>query len=96
MSLAGMNEIALAVTVVKTLLLVVGGVIASLAFKAYRRTGQRALGYLTLGFAIVTIGFVLAGTVYEILGISLALGVLLESVLVLVGFSVIAYSLAVQ
>ena len=97
MSLSGSEiEVMLAVAVVKTLVLVVGGVITYFAFKAYRRTRQQALGYLAAGFGLVTLGLVLAGMLYEILGVSLATGVLLESLLVLAGFLVIARSLYVQ
>ncbi|MDQ2050448.1 hypothetical protein RBH26_08100 [Natronolimnohabitans sp. A-GB9] len=92
----GTIEIALALAVVKTLVLVVGGVITYFAFKAYRRTRQRALGLLALGFGLVTLGLFLAGLLYELLGVRLATGVLLESLLVLAGFLVIAYSLYVQ
>ena len=93
---AGGTEVAIALAVVKTLVLVVGGVITYFAFKAYRRTRQRALGLLALGFGLVTFGLVLAGMLYEILGVPLATGILLESLLVLAGFLVIAYSLYVQ
>ncbi|WP_265109203.1 DUF7521 family protein [Halosolutus halophilus] len=93
---SGTTEIALALAVVKTLVLVVGSVITFFAFKAYRRTRQRALGYLAAGFGIVTLGLVLAGMLYEVLGVPLPMGVLLESLLVLIGFLVIAYSLYVQ
>lgn len=87
---------AMALMVVKTLLLVVGSIITYFAFKAYRRTRQPALGYLTSGFAIVTLGFVLAGMVNEVFNVDLTLGILVESLLVLIGFSIIAYSLYVQ
>ena len=90
------TDAAVALAVVKTLVLIVGGVITFFAFKAYRRTHQRALGFLAAGFGIVTLGLVLAGMLYEVLGVSLATGVLLESLLVLIGFLVIAYSLYVQ
>ncbi|AXR79673.1 hypothetical protein AArcMg_3441 [Natrarchaeobaculum sulfurireducens] len=86
----------MALAVVKTLMLVVGSVITYFAFKAYRRTRQRALGMLAVGFGLVTLGFVLAGMLYEILGVSLEMGILLESLLVLTGFIVIAYSLYTQ
>jgi len=72
------------------------GVITYFAFKAYRRTRQRALGYLAAGFGLVTLGLVLAGMLYELLEVDLATGILLESLLVLAGFLVIAYSLYVQ
>ncbi|MFC4540521.1 hypothetical protein ACFO5R_01110 [Halosolutus amylolyticus] len=93
---SGTAETALALAIVKTLVLVVGSVITFFAFKAYRRTRQRALGYLAAGFGIVTLGLVLAGMLYEVLGVPLPMGVLLESLLVLIGFLVIAYSLYVQ
>ncbi|WP_254528720.1 DUF7521 family protein [Natrinema gelatinilyticum] len=86
---------ALALAVVKTLVLIVGGVITFFAYKAYRRTRQQALGYLAFGFGLVTLGFVLAGMLYELLSVPLATGILLESLLVLAGFVVIAYSLYV-
>lgn len=93
---AGSAEIMLALAVVKTLVLVVGGIITYFAFKAYRRTRQRALGYLAGGFGLVTLGLVLAGMLYELLGVAFVTGILLESLLVLAGFVVIAYSLYVQ
>ncbi|MFA9416349.1 hypothetical protein [Natrinema sp. HArc-T2] len=93
---AGPMELTLALAVVKTLVLVVGSVITYFSFKAYRRTRQRALGCLTAGFGLVTLGFVLAGMLYELLGVHLVTGILLESLLVLAGFLVIAYSLYVQ
>ncbi|SEH17159.1 hypothetical protein SAMN04487967_3022 [Natronorubrum sediminis] len=89
---AGLS-IAIALTIVKTLILLVGGVITFFAYKAYKRTHQRALGLLAAGFGLVTLGLVLAGLLYEILGVSLTMGILLESTLMLVGFLVIAYSL---
>jgi len=89
-------EITVALAIVKTLTLVVGGVITYFAFKAYRRTRLRALGYLATGFGIVTLGLVLAGLAHELLGVPLALGVLIEGSLALIGFAVIAYSLYVQ
>ena len=87
------TDIAIAVAVVKTLVLIVGGVITYFSFKAYRRTRQRALGLLALGFGIVTLGLGLAGVSYELIGVDLGTGILIESLLVLVGFLVIAYSL---
>jgi len=86
---------AIALAVVKTLVLIVGGIITFFAYKAYRRTRQPALWYLSLGFGLVTLGLVLAGMLYELLGVPLMTGILLESLLVLVGFVVIARSLYV-
>lgn len=90
------TEVTIALAVVKTLVLLVGGTITFFAFRAFRRTRQRALGFLAAGFGIVTLGLGVAGLLYELLEVPLATGILIESTLALVGFAVIAYSLYVQ
>lgn len=82
--------------VVKTLVVVMGGVVTYFAYKAFQRTHSRSLGLLAVGFALVTLGSVLAGFAFEILDVWLGLGVLVEGLFVLAGFSLIAYSLRVE
>jgi drug/metabolite transporter (DMT)-like permease len=77
----------------KTLALVLGGLITYLAFKAYRKTGARSLGALSLGFGIITAGTFLAGVVNQVFGASFQTSQLIESALIAVGFLVIVYSL---
>jgi heme/copper-type cytochrome/quinol oxidase subunit 3 len=86
----------LAIAVVKTLILVVGGVVTYLAFSAYRRTYDRSLGFLAVGFALIVVGVLLAGFTFELLGVGLGVGILVESLFVLAGLSIIAYSLRVR
>ncbi|MFC7115289.1 hypothetical protein ACFQH2_10480 [Natronoarchaeum sp. GCM10025703] len=86
-------EVTTALAIVKTLILILGTVITYYAFKAYRRTQNTALGALALGFGTITLGSFLAGVATDVLNVPLALGVLIESLLVLVGFVIIAYSL---
>lgn len=89
-------EVALVLAAVKTLVLIVGGVVTYYALKAYRRTRNRALGLLAAGFATVTAGAFLGGAVYELLNVALAIGVVIEGLFMLLGFSLIAYSLRVR
>lgn len=79
-------------SIVKTSILIVGGFVTITAYRAYRRTGDGALAYLAIGFALVTLGTFLAGAVYH-LGLTLEEGILIESFLVFIGFLVIAYSM---
>ncbi|KYH27915.1 hypothetical protein HAPAU_05900 [Halalkalicoccus paucihalophilus] len=88
--------VTIALAVVKTLLVVMGGTITYFAFKAFRRTHSRPLGFLAAGFALVTLGSVLGGFGFEILDVWLGLGVLVEGLFVLAGFSLIAYSLKAE
>lgn len=89
-------EIQLAVAIVKTLILVAGGAVTYFAYSAYRRTGDRSLGLLSVGFALILVGVTLAGFTFEILRVSLGVGILIESLFVLAGMVVIAYSLRVD
>lgn len=82
--------------IVKSLILVMGGVITFFAYKAYRRTRHRSLGLLAAGFATVTLGALLGGVANELFGTTLAVGVIIEGVFVLLGFALIAASLRVR
>lgn len=89
-------EVQLAIAVVKTLILIIGGVVTYLAFSAYRRTYDRSLGYLAVGFGLIVIGVLLAGVTFELLDVSLGVGILIESLFVLAGLSIVALSLRVR
>lgn len=89
-------EVQLAVAVVKTLILVVGGSVTYLAYRAYRRTRDDSLRLLSAGFALIVVGVLLAGFTFEILMVDIGVGILIESLFVLMGLSVVAYSLRVQ
>jgi hypothetical protein len=78
---------------VKTAILVLGGLITYFSYKAYRNTGEGSLRALALGFGIITFGALLAGGLDVLLNVSLALGILIDAVLTLLGFAVITYSL---
>jgi hypothetical protein len=81
------------IVAVKTGILVCGGLITYLSFKAYRNTGDKSLQALGIGFGVVTFGALIAGILDTVLDVSLALGVLIDAILTLVGFAIITYSL---
>lgn len=95
-----MSHVTLAIAAIKTLTVVFGALITYLAYSAYRRTDARELRALAVGFGVVTLGSVLGGAV-DLGGDAVSavgpdailLGVLVQSLLTLVGFAVITYSL---
>ena len=91
-----MVHLATAIVAVKTLTLVLGGAITYFSYRAYRRTDAAALRALAVGFGVVTVGTILAGLLHQLSPLPLQWGVFVESVLTLVGFSVITYSLYVE
>ena len=91
--MAASPTIVTALILLKAGILVFGGLITYLSFKAYRATHAAELGALAAGFGIVTFGAILGGFVDRILGVNLDVGILVDSVLTMVGFLVITYSL---
>ena len=81
------------IIVMKTGIFVLGGLITYFSVKAYRNTGSGALRALAVGFGIITLGALLAGTFDVVLGVSFATGLLIDAVMTFVGFAIITYSL---
>jgi len=95
-----MSHLTVAIAATKTLTVVLGALITYLAYTAYRRTEARELRALAAGFGVVTVGSVLGGAVdvgSDVVGVTgqraILVGVLVQSLLTLVGFAVITYSL---
>jgi hypothetical protein len=86
-------SIATGIIVVKTGILILGGLITYFSLKAYRKTGSQSLRALSMGFGIITLGALLGGTFDFIFGVDLAAGLLIDAILTFVGFAVITYSL---
>jgi hypothetical protein len=91
-----MNGVITAIAVVKFVILLLGGGITYIAFKAYRRTGEDSLRVLGIGFGIITLGAILTGLANQFFSVGLALGVLINSIFVAVGLAIIMYSLYIQ
>ncbi|MDZ7702583.1 MAG: hypothetical protein U5J98_11285 [Halobacteriales archaeon] len=91
-----MSHVASLIVALKTITLVLGGVITFLGWKAFRRTGSPALRSLTLGFSLVTLGAILAGAADQLLAVDTNVALVVESSLTAVGFGVIVYSLYVD
>lgn len=91
-----MTHLNTAIVAMKTITLLLGGLITYFSFRAYRRTRSRALGALAAGFGVITAGSILAGALNLLLSVDLQYSVLLQSVATAVGFAVITYSVYVE
>ncbi|HLE53729.1 MAG TPA: hypothetical protein VI999_00615 [Thermoplasmata archaeon] len=77
----------------KVVVLLLGMTIAALAFLAYRRSGERLMLGLSVGFALMAIGSFLEGVLFEILSWDLMTVRFIESVFVFAGLGTIAFLL---
>jgi uncharacterized membrane protein len=78
----------------QVVVLVFGLVIIYFASKGYRRTKSRSLLLLAIGFAMVSVGAVLAGVLFELLNVDLLMVDTIQAAAQAVGFFIIVFSLA--
>ena len=90
-----MESLASLVVVSKLLVLGLGLVVVRVAYRAYRRTGSRALRALTVAFGLITLGAAIGGGLDRVFHVGLEAAVLANSALTAVGFAVLAYALYV-
>lgn len=81
------------VVALKTVTLVLGGLITYLSYRTYRKTSSEPVGALAVGFGLVTVGALLAGAAHQAFALETGTVLLVESVLTAAGFGVITYSL---
>ena len=92
-----MSHAVTAIVATQTIILLLGSLITYLSFKAYRRTGARALWSLSAGFGVITTGSIIAGVLDLLVpSVNFQYSILLQSVTTAIGFIIITYSLYVE
>ncbi len=85
-------------TATKLLALILGAFIVYLAYRGFRRNRSRPLFYVSVGFALITLGTLVEGILYVVVGSVASLTDLLTAmavgtVVTVLGFFVIIYSI---
>lgn len=76
------------------LILVFGLVIVYFGSKSYRRTKSKSMLLLSIGFAVVSVGSVLGGVAFQLMGADLQTASTIEAWAQAIGFLIIILSLA--
>lgn len=79
--------------IVKLIIVLLGTVLVYLGVKSYHRSRSKDMIFLTLGFALITAGSVAAGILFEFLGFQLVDVEIIESIMVVIGFMALIYSI---
>jgi len=79
-------------TAPKVLAFVLGLFIVYLAYRGYRRNKSQPLLYVALGFGLITAGTILEGLFYVMLGQALLEAIAVGTIVTVLGFVVIIYS----
>lgn len=91
-----MTHITSVIVALKTITLLLGGLITYFAYKAYLRTESSSLRALSIGFGVITLGSLLAGVADQFTAVQPASVLVIDSLLTALGFAVITYSLYVE
>jgi hypothetical protein len=81
--------------IAQALVLIFGLVIVYYAGKSHRRTRSRSMLLLAVGFAMASIGSVLGGVAFELMGASVETASTIQGVAQAMGFLIILLSLVV-
>ncbi|WP_265111584.1 DUF7521 family protein [Halosolutus halophilus] len=79
--------------VAKLAVLTLGLLVSAMAFQGYRRYGRTAMVYLAIGFALISVGTVIEGLLFELADLDIFLASTIQTVIAASGMLVILYSL---
>tara|TARA_B100001750_G_scaffold43980_1_gene32349 strand:+ start:334 stop:612 length:279 start_codon:yes stop_codon:yes gene_type:complete len=77
----------------KTFIGSLGLILSYLSIKSYNKSKAKNMLFLGIGFGIITAGSILAGLSFEYLGFTLLQVNIVESLMILVGFITVLYSI---
>jgi hypothetical protein len=80
--------------IAKVVTLALGVLIASQAYRGYRDHGQEPMLYLSAGFLLVSVGAVIEGVLFDVVGLELLVAGTIQTSVLAVGLLVILYSLS--
>ena len=80
-------------TVTKIVALVLGAFIVYLAYTGFRRNRSKPLFYVAVGFALITLGTLTEGLLYVIIQSELLTAIAVGTVITVLGFVSIIYSI---
>jgi hypothetical protein len=80
-------------TATKVVALGLGAFIVYLAYMGYRRNASKPLLYAALGFALITAGTIIEGILYVLLGTELLAATATGTVVTILGFVTVIYSI---
>lgn len=79
--------------IAKLVTVVLGALVSAQALRGYLRHGSEPMLYLGVGFLFVTVGAVLEGVLFDVLGWPIYEAGTVQTAMVAVGMTVILYSL---
>ncbi len=77
----------------KVLIVLLGSIVVYLSFSGYRRNGGKSLLMLSVGFFLIVVASLVAGLLFEFIGMELHDSYAIDSLITAAGFFSIIYSI---
>ena len=91
-----MSQLLWLIRIMEAMIILCGFTIVYIALRGYRESNNRSLAYLAAGFAFLTIGSIIEGMFYEVIGVSLLEAHAVEAFFQLAGFLSVIYGIYVR
>jgi hypothetical protein len=79
--------------IAKLITMVLGFLIAYQAYRGYRKHDSKPMLYLAVGFLFISVGAIIEGILFDVVGLEIYIAGTVQTVIVAVGMLVILYSL---
>lgn len=79
--------------IAKLVTMVLGFLIAHQAYRGYRVHGSKPMFYVAVGFIFISVGAVIEGVLFEVVGLEIFIAGTVQTTIVAIGMIVILYSL---
>ena len=87
------SELIITVLILRILVFILGGIIAAIALRGYKRSKNRSMLYLAIGIAFITVGSFIEATFFEFTLEKTNPAHAYEGSLVVLGFLIIIYAI---
>jgi hypothetical protein len=79
--------------IAKLVTMILGFLIAHHAYRGYRVHGSKPMLYVAIGFIFISVGAVIEGVLFEVVGLEIFIAGTVQTTIVAIGMIVILYSL---
>ena len=88
-----MTDLLNVLRILQIVIVLLGGIITYLGFVSYRKRANRGMLFMSIGFALISVGSSVAGFLFEFVGFTLLEAVVISAFANCIGFALLVYSI---
>jgi len=88
-----MTDLLNVLRILQIVIVLLGGIITYLGFVSYRKRANGGMLFMSIGFALISVGSSVAGFLFEFVGFTLLEAVVISAFANCIGFALLVYSI---